>query len=307
MNVIDYDILKIIIEKPFLNQRKLAADSGFSLGTVNQSVKRLYQNGYINYDKSITSKALQEINKNKPHKAIILAAGYGMRMIPINTLCPKGLLMVKGELLIERIIRQLHEVNVRDITIVVGFMKEKFEYLIDEYGVKLVVNPCYSTKNNIYSLSLVKEDISNAYIIPSDIWCKKNPFNDVEMYSWYMISDTKDYESNVRINRKNELVTISNLDAGNKMIGIAYLLEKEASLLKNNLIKMTEDKLNDNEFWEKILYRQNKMVIPGKLISRENVIEINTYEQLRELDENANQLNVKADVICPIVDGVACP
>lgn len=44
---------------------------------------------------------------------------------PINTEMPKGLLEVNGEALIERIIKQLHEVGIKEIYVVVGFMKEK--------------------------------------------------------------------------------------------------------------------------------------------------------------------------------------
>lgn len=47
-----------------------------------------------------------------------------MRMVPINTEMPKGLLEVNGEPLIERIIKQLHEVGIQEIYVVVGFMKE---------------------------------------------------------------------------------------------------------------------------------------------------------------------------------------
>ena len=61
-------------------------------------------------------------------------------MVPINTEVPKGLLEVNKEPLIERQIRQLHEVGIREIYVVVGFMKERYEYLIDEFGVELVVN-----------------------------------------------------------------------------------------------------------------------------------------------------------------------
>ena len=67
-------------------------------------------------------------------------------MVPINTETPKGLLEIKGERLIECTIRQLHEVGITEIYIVVGFMKEQYEYLIDEYGVDLIVAPDYTSK-----------------------------------------------------------------------------------------------------------------------------------------------------------------
>ena len=51
--------------------------------------------------------------------------------------------------MIERQIKQLHAVGITDITIVVGYLKEKFDYLIDKYQVKLLYNPEYASKNNL--------------------------------------------------------------------------------------------------------------------------------------------------------------
>ena len=50
------------------------------------------------------------------------------------------------------------------LDVVVGFMKEKYEYLIDEYGVELVVNADYAAKNNLHSVKLVKEHLENIYV-----------------------------------------------------------------------------------------------------------------------------------------------
>lgn len=38
----------------------------------------------------------------------------------------------------------------------------------------------------------------DAYIIPCDIWCDRNPFHRHELYSWYMVSDLVDNESKQR-------------------------------------------------------------------------------------------------------------
>lgn len=40
-----------------------------------------------------------------------------------------------------------------------SFMKENFEYLINEYGVALAVNLDYATKNSLSSLDLVANHI----------------------------------------------------------------------------------------------------------------------------------------------------
>ena len=98
-------------------------------------IKSIDQNDQVNIN-------IQKTNSN----AIILAAGQGIRMIPINNSVPKALLEVNGEILIERIIEQLIESNINNITIVVGFMENQFQYLIDKYGVKLVSNLEYREK-----------------------------------------------------------------------------------------------------------------------------------------------------------------
>ena len=58
--------------------------------------------------------------KTKKINAIILAAGLGMRMVPVTLECPKALLKIKGEVLVERLINQLHEAGIYKIKIVVG-------------------------------------------------------------------------------------------------------------------------------------------------------------------------------------------
>lgn len=155
MNKQDYDILYTLQKHPFTNQRTLAEFSGYSLGAVNKTLKNLLNENYITSEYQLTNYAREKVNQNAPKNAIILAAGFGMRMVPINTEKPKALLEVNGEILIERTIRHLHEAGITEIYVVVGFMKECFEYLIDDYGVELIVNNSYARKNNLYSMSRV--------------------------------------------------------------------------------------------------------------------------------------------------------
>ena len=294
MNKQESDIVRTLFAEPFINQRILSEASGHSLGVVNRSLQTLIAEGYLTDDIQPTTKALHEYNMKAPKNAIILAAGFGMRMVPINLSTPKALLEVNGEPLIERTIKQLHEVGVKNITIVVGFMKESFDYLIDEYGVDLVVNPEYAVKNNLSSIALVADRISNTYIVPSDIWCDRNPFNAHEMYSWYMVSDIVDNESDVRVNRKMELVKVGEHAGGNAMVGITYLLEEDAKAIREKIQKLNSSGKHDEEFWEIALYKGDKMVVPARVVHAANVVEINTYEQLRELDGESNHLKSDA-------------
>lgn len=294
MNKQESDIMNVLLLEPFVNQRLLSESSGYSLGVVNRSVKNLCAIGYLDSNISLTAKAKEEMRNKKPKNAIILAAGYGMRMVPINTEVPKGLLEIHGEPLIERLIKQLQEVGITDIYIVVGYMKERYEYLIDLYQVQLIVNMEYSSKNNLHSLAKVLPYLSNSYIIPCDIWCDKNPFKSYEFYSWYLVSEEVSNESSVRVNRKSELVVVSPESGGNTMIGICYLLEEQAQFVRKRIEAMSQDRKYDDSFWEDALYENGRMIVYARVAHACDVVEINTYEQLRDFDSHSNQLQTTA-------------
>jgi len=294
MNRQEKDILHSLIKQPYINQRLLAEKSGHSLGVVNRCVKSLIENGYLTEDKKLTEKAQRLVSEKKTKSAIILAAGFGMRMVPINTEVPKGLLEVKGETLVERLIKQLQEAKITDIHVVVGFLKEQYEFLIDKYNVNLIVNREYAEKNNLFSLACALPHIENSYIVPCDIWCKENPFSEQEMYSWYMISDLAKKSGTVRLNRNMELIAVSKEEQGNRMIGIGYFDKEDAEYLKEKVHTMTKSDRFYDAFWEEALFEKEKMFVAAKVVREEDVFEINTYEQLRELDNNSSQLQAQA-------------
>lgn len=287
MNNSECQLLKILFNNKINNQRDLVPLTNFSLGKVNQLLDKLQKEGYITYTYNLTNKCKQYLRLHQPKRATILAAGYGLRMVPINTEEPKGLLEVNGEPLIERIIKQLHEVDINDISIVVGFMKEHYEYLIDQYNVKLIVNTKYSTRNNIYSLYLAKDRLENGYIIPCDVWFKDNPFSTIEDTSWYLFSDKFTSKSSWNVSKNYKVKHTNQL--GNRMIGIAYLNDTYAGILSNRLSELIEAKKYDL-FWEDALIEKSKFLINGRIIPNSEHAEVNSYEELLDLDSNSSHL-----------------
>ena len=300
MNKQECDILCELIVEPYVNQRLLSEKTGHSIGVVNRSIKNLTAEGYLDEDIRPTGKAVDEFKNNRPKNAVILAAGFGMRMVPINTEVPKGLLEVNGEALIERTIKQLHEAGVYEIYVVVGFMKEHYEYLIDEYGVELIVNEEYASKNNIHSLKLAAEHLGNTYIVPCDVWCDVNPYSNFELYSWYMVSELIDDESSVRVNRKMELAKVDENESGNTMIGITYLVKEEADIVKERIEEYDSDNRYEDKFWEEALFEKDRMIVKARVVHSEEVVEINTFEQLRDLDSDS--LHLKSDALRTIAE-----
>lgn len=60
----------------------------------------------------------------KVDNAVIMAAGTSSRFAPLSYERPKALIEVKGEVLIERQIRQLYEAGVPEVIVVTGYKHE---------------------------------------------------------------------------------------------------------------------------------------------------------------------------------------
>ena len=103
------------------------------------------------------------------NKAIIMAAGVGQRMRPLTNSVPKPMVRVKGRRMIETVIDALHENGIKEIYVVVGYLKEQFAALTEEYeGVTLIENPYYDTCNNISSLYVAREHLEDVMILDGD-------------------------------------------------------------------------------------------------------------------------------------------
>ena len=211
------------------------------------------------------------------------------RFAPLSYERPKGLLVVKGEVLIERQIHQLQEAGIDDITIVVGYMKEQFFYLQDKFNVNIVVNEDYYRYNNTSSLIRVLDKIDETYICSSDNYFSENVFmeNIGEAYyaSLYVEGPTDEYcltpdEEDMIMN-----VTIGGYDAW-YMIGHVYFDHAFSETFKQILLDEYENySTSREELWEN-LYMRHLDVLKMKIkrYSADSIHEFDSLDDLRAFD-----------------------
>lgn len=180
----EFEVLESLHAQAGASQREIAQAKEMSVGSVNSALKSLVAQGFIEGG-SLTQKGSTELNKHKVDNAIIMAAGFSKRLAPISYEQPKGLLKVRGEVLIERQIKQLKEAGITDISVVVGYKQELFFYLEDEFGVSIVVNEEYATRNNNSTIMAAKSLLGNTYICSSDDYFIENPFTPYVWKAYY--------------------------------------------------------------------------------------------------------------------------
>lgn len=223
---------------------------------VKNILKVLEKKGYIKNGK-ITEDGMEEIAPLKVESAVILAAGGTDISAKSVYSMPKGLFMKNGETLIERQIRQLKEVGINDITVVIGYKQELYFFLQDKWNVNLEVNPDLK-KNNIYSLYIAKEHLSNTYICNCDNYFEENPFFSYEYNPYHATVYKKDVcnELFVRKNSSGRILEVySGAKSGECIYGHAYI-DKEFS---RRLVKYMDEEISDFRistlFWEEFFSR----------------------------------------------------
>lgn len=243
--------------------------------------------------------------------AIILAAGKSNRFAPFTYERPKGLFCVKGEILIERQIEQLLTAGVSEIYIVVGYMKEKFFYLEQKYGVKLIVNNEFGKKGNLYSLYVARDHLSNTFICCADHYFVSNPFiydnSDNHSYRDCSYQEGKFREFSVECSDA-DVITATSIGGANSlaMVGHAYMNERCSSLFRD----LMEQEINDfgvaTMFWEEFYAKHIRQIT---LFKRQfqpgEVFEFDSIEDLRTFDSEF-LLNVDSDIIMNICKTLQC-
>lgn len=223
--------------------------------------------------------------------AIIMAAGTSSRFVPLSAEIPKGLIEVKGEILIERQIRQLQEAGITDITVVVGYKAEMFSYLKNKFNVGIVYNDDYKRYNNSSSVIRVLDKLGNTFLCSSDNYFLKNVFikNSEESYysALYAKGDTKEYCLSVDSSDHITGVTVGGKDSW-FMVGHVYFSEEFSLRFKEILSKDYENESTRRGYWEDV-YICHITDLPKMKIYRygeEDIKEFDSLDELRLFDKS---------------------
>ena len=229
---------------------------------------------------------------NKVKRAIIMAAGIGKRMQPLTLETPKPLIKVNGKRMIDTVIDALHQNGITEIYIVVGYLKEQFAQLTDEYdGITLIENPYYDTCNNISSLYMAREHLSDVIILDGDqIIYNPDILKPEFTLSGYNAIWTDTYTDEWVLTVENGVITECSRNGGEKgwqLFSVSRWSKEDGEKLKKHLEIEFEEKQNRQIYWDDvaICYPQ-EYTLGIKEMQKSDIIEVDTICELAQMDEN---------------------
>ncbi len=260
-------------------------------------------------DGLITAKGIAALEPYRVDNAVIMAAGLSSRFVPISYERPKGLLRVRGEVLVERQIKQLLKRGITDITVVVGYKKEYFFYLAAKYGVHLVVNDLYAQRNNSWTLWLVRDQLKNTYVCSSDDYFEKNPFERYVYRAYYAASyvsgPTNEWCMESGAGGRITKVTIGGRDSW-VMLGHAYFDRAFSERFVDLLGREIDRPETEGKLWESIFAEHlDELDMRIRQYPEGEIHEFDSLDELEDFDPHFIE-NVDSEVFDNISATLGC-
>lgn len=231
--------------------------------------------------------------KNRVKKAIIMAAGLGNRMKPVTLRTPKPLVKVNGIRMIDTVIQALHENGIYEIYIVVGYLKEQFKILTDEYkGITLIENPYYKECNNISSLYVARDYIEESMILDGDQIIYNSDVLAPEFEKSGYNSVWTDIETDEWLQTVENGVVVSCSRTGGKggwqLYSVSRWTKADGIKLRKHLELEFEINKNTQLYWDDIamFYHKEEYELGIRSMDKGDIIEIDNLSELVSIDES---------------------
>lgn len=236
----------------------------------------------------VTTKGLEALEPYRVKKAVVMAAGSGSRMMPATADRPKPLVTVKGVRILDTLLDAIVTVGIRNVTIVRGYKKEKFDEIVEKYPfIKFIDNDRYDKENNISSAILALDEIDDCYLCESDLYIT-NPeiitkYQYVSNFLGSYSLETDDWSFQLDDNGH-----IINYQKGNtycwNYYGISYWTKEDSAQLRKDWSELYET--NKDVFWEEVplILRKENYGVEIRQCNKSDIMEIDNYYELAQLD-----------------------
>ena len=276
-------------EKPE-TQRTIAEGTGMSLGSVNKLLSQLTELGYI-HNGEITSQGRDVLEPYRVKRAVIFAAGFGSRMVPITLNTPKPLVRVKGKRIIDSLLDAITAANIEEIYIIRGYLSEQFDQLLYKYpNIKFIENPAYNEANNISSAMCARYLLQNSYLCEADLLLHNPELITKYQYQSNYLGVPVEVTDDWCFETKNGIITKLSIGGRNchHMFGISYWNSEDGAKLAGHIENVYNSPGGKERYWDQVAleYYLGEYKVAVRECSFDDIAEIDTYRELKEIDSS---------------------
>ena len=291
----EFEILSFL-EREGKNQYSIRAlsDTLCISGTmVMKCLEKLCSESWISTEggvMGITDRGMEALEPYRVRRAVILAAGFGSRMMPATEDRPKPMVKVNGVRIIDTLLDALVSAGIREITIIGGYRFEKLKDLLGKYPfVKLIENRNYAVTNNISSALLSFDTLHDGcYFCEADLYISNPGIITKYQYASNILGsyslETDDWSFRLQDGHASEY------QKGNtycyNYYGISYWTPEDCEKLKKDFAEVYAGPDGKDYFWEFIplVLRKDRYQVEIRPCRKMDIMEIDNYYELRQLD-----------------------
>ena len=273
--------------------RTLSDTLTISGGEISRCLEHLAREKWITRDGdtlSVTRAGLDALEPYRVNRAVILAAGFGSRMLPATADRPKPLVTVNGVRILDTLLDALTAVGIRDITVVRGYKKECFDVLLEKYPfLTLADNDIYDQTNNISSVMAVLDKLDGCYLCEADLYIT-NPAVITKYQYVSNILGAYSLETDDWSFQADENGHIVNYRKGNTFCynyyGISYWSREDSARLRRDFREVYGQEAGKDYFWEfvPLVLRKENYAVEIRQCRKSDIMEIDNYYELAQLD-----------------------
>ncbi|MEF9842023.1 MAG: NTP transferase domain-containing protein, partial [Raoultibacter sp.] len=269
-------------------QRELAALVDMSVGAINKTMADLGSQGFVEKG-DITPTGLEALEPYRVKRAVLIAAGFGSRLVPITLNTPKPLIRVHGQRIIDSLLDAVYAAGIEEVYVVRGYLAEQFDQLLYKYPtIKFIENAMYSEANNISSICAAKDLLANTYILESDLLLYNPKLITKYQYASNYLGVPVEVTDDWCFEARRKIIT--NLAVGGRncyhMFGLSYWTAEDGAKIAQDVVATYEMPGGKERYWDEVplRYCEQNYQVHVRECSFDDIIEIDTYRELQELD-----------------------
>ena len=286
----EFDVLNVMLgTKERLSQRRLEELTGYSLSTVNRTVRDLSDKGLVQGG-SVTAHGISAMEPYAAKRAVFVAAGFGSRMVPVTLNTPKPLVRVNGRRIIDGLIDACLAAGIDEIYIVRGYLAEQFDQLLYKYPMlHFLENPAYNDANNISSAVCARYLLQNAYVFEADLVISNPSIVTKYHYTSDFLGIRMDRSDDWCFTVKNGIITgqkVGGLDVYQE-VGISYWDGEAGRKLADDLKTAYEMPGGKERYWDQVpfsIFPEHYQVEVRPCLASD-IIEIDSFKELKAIDK----------------------